>query len=163
MCPGGSAFCLSLPLSFRFTGPLGLSSAFGASWSCVLEGGGGLALGGDIAEDTLALRNPRAKNLVAAAETHEGGRSHEVGSCRPSASALSPRAACSCHSLSREEGKNPQWNDRIGRDQVETGKIVSKKASLNAKKRFGDLLGPSSSAATGGGASQLGAGSRECC
>ena len=66
MCPGGSTFGLSLPLSFRFTGPLGLSSAFGASWSCVLEGGGGLALGGDLAEDTLALRNPRAFKVAAA-------------------------------------------------------------------------------------------------
>ena len=57
VCPGGSTFGLSLPLSFRFTGPLGLSSAFGASWSCFLDGGGGRH-GGAIAEETLALRNP---------------------------------------------------------------------------------------------------------
>ena len=40
--------------------------------------------------------------------------------------------------------QNPQWNGRIGRDQVVTGKIVSKEASSNAKKSFGVLTGPSS-------------------
>ena len=73
VCPGGSTFCLSLPLSFRFTGPLGLSSAFGASWSRGLEGGGGLALGGDIAEDTPAQLDPRDVIwLVSAATFHAG-------------------------------------------------------------------------------------------
>ena len=47
----------------------------------------------------------------------------------PSASALSPRAACSCQSHSQEEGKHPQWNDRIGLLQAVTGKIVRKEAS----------------------------------
>ena len=58
----------SFPSSFlSLYRPLGPFTAFGASWSCVLDGGGGLALGGALAEDTLALRNPRALMLVAAA------------------------------------------------------------------------------------------------
>ena len=37
VCPGGSTFGISFLFSFRFTGPSGLSSAFGASWSCGLK------------------------------------------------------------------------------------------------------------------------------
>ena len=37
--------------------------------------------------------------------------------------------------------QNPQWNGRIGLDQVVTGKIVSKEASSNAKTSFEFCLG----------------------
>ena len=52
------------------------------------------------------------------------------------------RAFSSRRRENREQGgflecqEDPQWNDRIGLDQVATGKIVSKEASSNAKMSF---------------------------